>query len=269
MDRKHIVDGVTKWTIWWIDQRKKKFRGKGTIAESMALNPLMAPILTDLHGIRSLEQLGDLLLAGHFMAGHSTGFGKLIDEKILPDVFGTTKLNKAYRKSHASLMNPCFDDVDHWIARRKRFLSLKASQWTINLTQAVGLNNSFAKIRQKFPKSRGIDVGVIYGKAEHLTDKYDILRGITAGALHGVKDLRNYVKVIAGRKFWAWLNEGQNATQDWVLEGILKGVKSAKCREECRKLRNGYKKKFVNKYSKYRNKDGGIKWQSLLSDISG
>jgi hypothetical protein len=85
LNRKQVIDGTAIEVRWWLKNRLEKF--KELSHESMAINPFMAPALMALHGHESFEDLAELLLGGHFMTGHSTGFGKLIDEKLLPNVF--------------------------------------------------------------------------------------------------------------------------------------------------------------------------------------
>ncbi len=65
----------------------------------------------------------------------------------------------------------------------KELLSLKAGKWTIQLTMAMQLNTSFNEIITNHPGlCKKIIVGVFYGKADDLTDKYEILRGIKPGS---------------------------------------------------------------------------------------
>jgi len=98
MKTKHdVVKDVKKWAKWWILQRKKKLEEQ--LNETMSINPFMMPFLFDYHNLKSLDELVDLVIASHLMTGHATGFGKLIDEKILPNVFGTVKLDSNYNLS--------------------------------------------------------------------------------------------------------------------------------------------------------------------------
>ncbi|MDR3424956.1 MAG: restriction endonuclease [Alphaproteobacteria bacterium] len=270
MDKPTVVSETAKWTIWWLAERKTKLREQ--LSGSMAINPFLLPIIYDLHNASSFSDLNDLIVGGHLMTGHSTGFGKLIDEKILPNVFKTTKLDKDFRKNSPFGM-PCFDEIDHIVKSpngQKALLSLKASRWTIQLTMAVQLNHAFHEILDKFPgKFSEIAVGVFYGKKEDLTDKYDIARGINRGAKHKVVDLTSKVHVYAGREFWAWINSGQASTQEWVLEGIKQGLAADNSREECGALLDAFKKKIKATYDQYINADGEISWDSILKDING
>ena len=103
------------------------------------------------HSQATFSELADLLLAGHFMAGHATGFGKLIDEKLLPNLFGTTKLDKAFRKKRP-FNQPVFTEIDHIInpgTADAVFLSLKSSRWTIQLTMAEKMNGAFKQLIDK------------------------------------------------------------------------------------------------------------------------
>ena len=67
----------------------------------------------------------------------------------MPLVFGTTRLNKAYRKEHPPLDEPMFGVIDHIATRPDGstvLLPLKAGRWSIQLGQAVNMNTSFARI---------------------------------------------------------------------------------------------------------------------------
>lgn len=266
-----IINAVSYLTKNWIEGRMKKLSSE--LHDSMSVNPFLIPILFNLHDARSFEELGDLLLAGHLMTGHSTGFGKLIDEKLLPQVFGTYKLDGKYRASNQPLDESCFDDIDHVIHQRNSrstLLSLKSGKWTIQLASAVGLNRSFAEILSKHSNEYDeIVVGVFYGNRAGLTDKYDILRGINRGKNHNVVDIQEKVKVFVGRDFWTWINNGESNTQDWILDGIIKGVKVSNCREKCRSLLKGYAKAFVRQYDTHINTDGTVNWHTLLTKING
>lgn len=277
LDREAVIDGVRRWTVWMVKQRMAKLREE--THHTMSINPFLVPILFELHHAESFAELGELLLAGHLMTGHTTSFGKLVDEKILPDVFGTSKLDKGFRGRTPPLDQSPFDDIDHLVPRPggpSDLLSLKASKWTIQLASAVNLNRSFAEILGRAPGARdypgqfgGIVVGVLTGKPGFLTDKYDILRGINRGANHSVIDLQDAVTVLAGRDFWTWLNGGQPGTQDWVLDGVMAGLRDAECREECRSLLVGYADTFNQKYAHHINDDGTVNWHQMLAEVNG
>ena len=110
MNKRQVTDGVAKHVVWWVAQRRSKLTKLSH--ESMAVNPFLAPLIMGLGDIKTFGGLADFLLAGHFGIGHATGFGKLVDEKILPDVFGTKKLNKAFRKT-SPYTRSCFNEIDH------------------------------------------------------------------------------------------------------------------------------------------------------------
>ena len=196
----------------------------------MSISPFLIPILFDLHHAESFAELGELLLAGHLMIGHFTSFGRLMDEKVLPKLFGTQKLSSAYRRRNPPLGAACFDEIDHLVphpAGKPALLSLKSSRWTIQLTAAVQMNRAFAEITGRYSDLYDeIVVGVLSGTADQLTDKYAILRGINRGKSHDVVDIQANVQVLAGREFWAWINGDEAATQDWIMDGILAGLRS-------------------------------------------
>jgi len=186
-----------------------------------------------------------------------------MDEKILPRVFGTTKLDAPFRRQSKIYSKSCFDEVDHLIQRKNRLpdiLSLKAGKWTIQLTMAVQLNAAFSEIRNHHKNAFGqIAVGVFYGTKEGLTDKYDILRGINRGKNHDVVDLTDQVFVYAGREFWSWLNDGEDNTQDWVMQGIKRGLSEDNSRQECGELLKRFESTVEKKYQKYFQSNKEIK----------
>lgn len=211
MQRDQVVAGVKQWSEWWLNQRLRKIKEEKH--DTMEVNPFMVPLVSALHGHSNFLELAEFLLGGHFAIGHATGFGKLIDEKILPNVFGTTKLDKATRGKSKLFTLACFDNVDHIVYKGETevLLSLKASKWTIQLGQAVDLNKPFKTIHELLEKKQHthdkVIVGVLYGKAGALTDKYRLVRGISGGVKHNVYDIQEYVHVLAGQEFWAWLGD--------------------------------------------------------------
>ncbi len=229
-DRELVIAAVERLTIAMIKRRAAKVAA--TNHGTMEINPFLAPLICALHGLKNAKELADFVIPGHFYIGHGTSFGKLIDEKILPAAFGTTKLTKKYRVANG-LADPAFDDIDHIVeqADGRYLLSQKASKWTIQLGQAAGLNRSFKALIDM--RSRGeiefkrIVVGVFYGNANELTDKYRVLAGVTTGAAHDVVDISGDVEVFAGRAFWHWLSGSPDA-QEWVMIGICRAIQSAK-----------------------------------------
>jgi len=222
-----IVQDTKACLDWWIQTRARKILSANH--QTMEVNPFIVPVSAALHNLSSNEEVSDFLLTGHFIGGHNTGFGKLIDEKLLPRVFGTTKLDRKSR-IELKLTAAAFNDIDHVVDTPdgRVLLSLKASKWTIQLGQAIGLNSSFKIIRglsqDKLVDARKVIVGTYYGKSDDLTDKYDILRGINRGAKHDVQDITDFVDVLSGRELWSWLGSDDN-TQDWIMEGIIEAIK--------------------------------------------
>ena len=45
--------------------------------------------------------------------------------------------------------------------------------------------------------------------------RFDIACGVNRGQRHTVVDLTANVEVVVGRKFWYWMNGGQEKTQEW------------------------------------------------------
>ena len=74
----------------------------------------------------------------------------------------------------------------------------------------------------------------------------------------------------AGKEFWSWLNDGEPATQEWVLKGILTALEREAIHETATELLNSFKQSVVDKYdAEVRNSDGAIDWYKLLSKING
>lgn len=272
MDKEAVVSGVKVQAAWWLEERLKKIRQEKH--DTMEVNPFMAPLISALHGHADFLDLADFLLGGHFAIGHATGFGKLIDEKILPRVFGTTKLEKNNRKS-GIFNKSCFDNIDHVVHKDGKdiLLSLKASKWTIQLGQAVELNKSFKDIRDLLKAAEHsheqVVLATFYGKAEKLTDKYRLVRGLSFGANHDVHDLQDYVTVLAGQEFWSWLG-GNPDTQLWVMEGIQAAIDSK--REplmQAQALMAEFRNSFARRYASFIDDQGFINWVGILKETNG
>lgn len=272
MKKEDVVCGVKQQAIWWLNTRLSKVQDEKH--DTMEVNPFMAPLIAALHGHKNFDELAEFLIVGHFAIGHATGFGKLVDEKILPNVFGTKKLDKATRNANPVLKKTCFDNVDHIVSRtnEKVLLSQKASRWTIQLGQAVELNKSFQEILElrenniyQFDK---IIVATFYGKPEELSDKYRILRGITTGAAHDVVDITKDVSVLSGKEFWAWIG-GNDETQKWVMEGITQAIHAKKDDlQEVLKLLKDFRTSFSSRY-KDAIVNGEIDWEKFLFTVNG
>lgn len=271
MIKEDVVEGVEGWTAWWISQRQKKIRE--TVNQTMEINPFLAPLIWNLHGFNNGSELAEFLIGGHFYIGHGTGFGKFIDEKILPEVFKTQKLSRSSRVA-MQMTHSAYDNIDHVVEKEgKRYLlSLKAGKWTIQLGQAVNLNASLNQICEfrtagatSFEK---IIVGTFYGRSEGLTDKYRIIRGINTGLNHDVVDLTSDVEVISGRQFWAWLGDDHN-TQDWIVEGIVRATKASaaaekKASEDTEKIERNITKAFSTISDPHSVED----WKNFVSKIN-
>ena len=266
-----VVSGVRDCAVWWVEQRQKKLEQQ--LHETMSVNPFLMPFLFDYHNLGSFSQLAELIIASHLMVGHNTGFGKLIDEKVLPKVFGAQKLDAKFRRENRPFQEACFDEIDHVIERddgTRDLLSLKAGKWTIQLTMAVQLNTAFSEILRNHPESADrICVGVFYGKQSELTDKYDILRGINRGANHNVIDCSEQVEVYAGKEFWSWLNGGIDQTQNWVMKGILEALSACQIKDSAEEMLMQFTESVEALYSSAKNDEGNGDWQALLAQVNG
>lgn len=278
MKKAEVVAGVSKQIVWWMGERQKKLAELRH--ETMSVNPFLLPLIFGIHQFKDFDELAEFLVAAHLSTGYATGFGKLIDEKILPNVFGTIKLDKATRRT-APLSMSAFDEIDHIIPSASnhaaKLLSLKAGRWTIQLTMAVQLNKAFEELLKLRDSRRlgtftfdEIAVGVFYGTKDTLTDKYDILRGINRGANHDVTNLTEHVHVYAGREFWTWLNGGEQQTQEWVLEGIIQGFEAAeKSMGSLVDLLADFRKEFSQQFQFSVRPDSTIDWKAIIKKING
>lgn len=273
--RDEVIAGVVEQVVWWIGNRRRKL--KELRHESHAVNPFLLPIIMNMHGFENFQGLAEFMLAGHLVEGHATGFGKLVDEKIL-DIFGTTKLDRSFRRENAEYQRPEYDNIDHLIFHDDRppdLLSVKAGRWSIQLGQAVQLNRSFQVLVDRRAAGevqfRELVVGVFYGKEADLTDKYRIICGRSGtGARHDVRDLTDHVRVLAGRPFWSWLNGGIAETQDWILDGIVQGFDIAV--RKFGPLRQHFKEfvdSFAGTFDQHIRPDGSVDWHALLRSING
>ncbi len=217
-----IIETTAKETALFLGRRIRKLRTE--ISGVLNINPFLMRALRDFHQIKDQTSLSEFMLTWHLANGHATGFGKMIDEKILPRVFGTKRLDSSCR-DEAPYNREIFDDIDHVVARRdgEYLLSLKAGAWTIQLGQAMGLYRHFLALGKEGLQSKGIVVGVFYGHRGLLTDKYRIVKGENVRHQTEMEQLP-YVEVKAGEKFWTWLNDDAASTQDSLLEGIAKGA---------------------------------------------
>lgn len=216
------VTGTAKETALFLGRRLRKLRTK--ISGVLNLNPFLLRTLKDFHQITDQLSLAQFLLTAHLGGGHATGFGKMIDEKVLPQVFRTKRLDSSCRDV-PPYNREVFDDIDHLVTRKDGvyLLSLKAGAWSIQLGQAMGLYRHFLALGEQGLQSCGIVVGVFYGHKGLLTDKYRIVYGENVRHQAEMRKL-DYVEVKAGAEFWSWINDDEEATHEWLLEGIAKGA---------------------------------------------
>lgn len=271
MDREQIIAGTRDCFRWWIRQRKKALEDK--LKEPLGVNPFMLPFLFDFHNFSDFGELANMVVAANLLGGHNTGFGKLIDEKLLPQVFGAQKLDKAFRSANGYYIEAAFNEIDHKVFREDgkwEYLSLKSSKWTIQLSMAMQLNTAFDEIVRSHwhENCRGIVVGVVYGTTSNLTDKYDILRGINRGARHNVVDVTNHVTVYAGASFWDWLS-GVAGTQKLVMKGLLEAIQEERVGASIPPIIRRLREKFADEYGVLPvMQPSGDDWYRILAQIN-
>jgi hypothetical protein len=268
--KQDVINKVAIEASGFIKRRATKISEE--IGSFLNINPFLLAAISDMHEIKDQRSLTEFLLAAHLATGHSTSFGKMIDEKLLPNVFGTQKLDAKFRReSHFS--DTIYDDIDHIVKRgdsKEYLLSLKAGAWTIQHGQAMQLYHNFKDFGDRDLARDGIVIGVFYGNETLLTNKYDIVQGINRRHQESMTRL-GYVQVKAGKAFWSWINDDQEETQDWVMEGIKLGceqyLESDKGVAEL--FRNAPAKLEAELQEKYAlDKDGSLDWIHLLHAVN-
>lgn len=174
--QQEIITGPANEIALFLSRRLRKLRTE--ISGVFNINPFLMCALQDFHQITDQNSLAEFMLSWHLGTGHATSFGKMVDERILPNVFKTIRLDSTFR--HKPPYNsPPFDDIDHLVRRsdKEYLLSLKAGSWTIQYGQAMGLYHNFKALGQQNLQGAGVVVGVFYGHKGLLTDKYRIVRG--------------------------------------------------------------------------------------------
>ncbi|MCW0367079.1 hypothetical protein NB699_002062 [Xanthomonas sacchari] len=269
--KEKVIEGVATLTDAFLKRRLIKLTGN--IGQFLNVNPFLVSALRDFHSFNKLSDLAEFMFIGHMASGHSTGFGKLVDEKILPEVFGTLKLTARVR-AEKLMTAAAFNEIDHVVNPQSpdqwSLLSLKAGPWTIQDSTAHSLYEAFKGIGdfQRFGKE--IVVGVFYGNTGSLTNKYGILRGVNPRQQDQFVVL-NHVRVLAGREFWAWLNGGVAETQEWVLEGTRLGAsmllnQNAEHRDIIKNAPRRLAEEIAKKYNLSVEQD--IDWVKLLLAIN-
>lgn len=267
--RHHIIEKTAIETALFLGRRLRKLRTE--ISGVLNINPFLLRALKDFHQINDQRSLADFMLIWHLGGGHATSFGKMVDERLLPNVFATIRLDSTFR--HQNPYNtPPFDDIDHLVNRRdgQYLLSLKASSWTIQYGQAMGLYRNFTELGQQHLQGRGVVVGVFYGHKGLLTDKYRIVCGENVRRQDVLQRLP-HVAVKAGQKFWSWLNDDEEATQDWLLEGIEAGVAQFSSNTpDTAQVVGGAGQQLVRELRTKYNlpEDGSIDWSFLLHAVN-
>lgn len=254
--------------------RARRDKLVGLRHDSMAINPFLWPMLMELNGYEELEELTTYIIAGHLSDGHATGFGKLVDERIVPNVFGTTKLSASFRSRHPPFDEARYGVIDHIVDHpdgRRDLLPLKAGRWSIQLGQAKNMNRDFAAILAE--RARGgvrfdrLVIGVLYGTEAGLTDKFQIARGT---GRHELVDIREHVDLKVGRSFWTWLNDGVEETQEWVMDGILLAIQQARgALGSAADAIEEYRCSYQRQLERHRGDDGAIDWHALLREVNG
>ncbi len=275
MDRVGVIDGVATEIAEFIERRRARLLD--TVHSTVAINPFLTPLAAALNGFESVTETALFFATGHLLDGHQTGFGKLVDERILPNVFGTTKLSGPYRQSTPPYSAPMFGVIDHLVEKPggQDLLPLKAGRWSIQLGQALNMNDGFARLIAAREAGEvdfdRIVIGVLYGTEATLTDKFWIARGVIRhGRAHDIVDVSEHVDVRAGKEFWSWLNGGEPETQEWVLEGVFEGMRRSQDElGSAAEAVAAYQESFELQLARHKDDAGDVDWFALLRDING
>jgi len=134
----------------------------------------------------------------------------------------------------------------------------------------MGIYRNFFALGQHKLQQAGVVVGVFYGHKALLTDKYRIVKGENVRRQDILTKL-DYVTVKAGAEFWTWLNDDEQATQDWLLEGIETGAAQfSEANPDASAVVGGASLQLVKELqAKYGlPADGKIDWSFLLHAIN-
>lgn len=273
LSREAVLSGVAAEVVRFIRNRRQKL--EALQHTTMAVNPFLNPLIMQLNGYETLDELTNFLIGGHLLDGHATGFGKLVDERIVPNVFGTTKLSGPFRRTNPPYDEPMYGVIDHLVPSNgdtRDLLALKAGRWSIQLGQALNMNHSFARLLEargkgEVPPFDRVVIGVLYGQEAGLTDKFRVATGVGP---HELVDIREHVDTYVGRDFWAWLNGGVAETQHWVMDGFLAATDAARTElGSAAEAVDSYRASYQEKLERHRRDDGSMDWHGLLSEVNG
>ena len=267
--KNRVVDGVARLVHEFLKRRMEKV--ESDISAFLNVNPFLLSSLREFHSFHTVRDLAEFLFISHMSQGHATGFGKLVDEKMLPQVFKTIKLNRTVRRER-KLSAAAYNEIDHIVNPDSKddwsLLSVKAGAWTIQDTAAHNLYSAFKQIGDFQLYGKEIVVGVFYGNKDSLTNKYDILKGINPRQQDQFVVL-NHVRVLAGKAFWSWLNGDEEQTQEWVLEGTKAGSEAAFTAGVSTVIRDAPQRLAEELAKKYGiSLEGNIDWLRLLIAIN-
>src|SRR5438093_3265797 len=95
VNRNRIVELSSNEIALFLSRRLRKLRTH--ISGVLNINPFLLRALKDFHQITDQKSLADFMLIWHLGGGHATSFGKMIDERLLPNVFNTVRLDSTFR----------------------------------------------------------------------------------------------------------------------------------------------------------------------------
>ena len=76
--------------------------------------------------------------------------------------------------------------------------------------------------------------------------------------------------VHAGRRFWSWINYGEDQTQDWMMTAILEAVDEFQAENpDIDELGARFRRAFVENYGQHITAAGDIDWTGILDEING
>ena len=93
--KQEVVNEIANLVKGFLERRLGKL--EGSISKYLNVNPFLMSALRHFHSFQTVDDLARFLFVAHLQQGHATAFGKLVDERILPQVFGTVRLSQALR----------------------------------------------------------------------------------------------------------------------------------------------------------------------------
>lgn len=197
---------VTQKTLEFVERRFNKMRALQSV-EDYQLNIFLLLMMAPAYNINSPYDLAEHLQTGEMPHGDSTGFGKFVENHILP-IFGVEEVPEK-RRDQPRATRDLFSPIDAQMTIENTFYytTWKAGPWTMNQSHANEMISSFPIIHEQ--TGSDIILGVFYGRYEQLNNKPALVRRGTGGYFH----------TLVGKDLWEFITGYENA-HIHVLEAI-------------------------------------------------